>query len=78
MLALVGDGVTGGLVTSEGVLEGAIMHQPLGENGFGYDPVCWLASRAKTTAQLTGAEKDEISHRGVALRGLMTTLKGLA
>ena len=68
-------GVQGGLVTSEGVLEGAIAHQPIGANGFGYDPVFWLASRTKTTAQLTGPEKDAISHRGAALRGLLETLE---
>ena len=77
VLALAGDEVEGGLATSEGVCEGAIMHQPIGENGCGYDPVFWLASRAKTTAQLSGAEKDEISHRGAALRGLTDTLNGL-
>ncbi|NQW19975.1 MAG: RdgB/HAM1 family non-canonical purine NTP pyrophosphatase [Chloroflexi bacterium] len=77
VLALVGDEVPGGIVTSEGVLEGAIIHQPLGENGFGYDPVFWLASYAKTTAQLTGPEKDMISHRGAALRGLVGTLESL-
>ena len=77
VLALVGHDVPGGLATSEGVLEGAIMHEPIGENGFGYDPVFWLATHAKTTAQLSGAEKDEISHRGTALRGLMPTLESL-
>lgn len=77
VLALVGDEVPGGVVTSEGVMEGAIMHQPLGENGFGYDPVFWLASHAKTSAQLTGSQKDEISHRGAALRGLVSTLESL-
>jgi XTP/dITP diphosphohydrolase len=59
-------------------MEGAIMHEPIGENGFGYDPVFWLASHAKTTAQLTGEEKDVISHRGAALRGLTPTLESLA
>ena len=78
VLALVGDGVPNGLATSEGVVNGAIMHEPIGENGFGYDPVFWLASHAKTTAQLTGEEKDEISHRGAALRGLTDTLKSLS
>ena len=77
VLALVGDEVPGGVATSEGVLEGAIMHEPIGENGFGYDPVFWLAGHTKTTAQLSGPEKDAISHRGVALRGLMGTLKAL-
>ncbi|MDP6666842.1 MAG: XTP/dITP diphosphatase [Dehalococcoidia bacterium] len=77
VLALAGDAVPGGLVTSEGVIEGAIMHQPVGENGFGYDPVFWLASYARTTAQLSGPEKDAISHRGAALRGLYRTLETL-
>ncbi|MDE0592514.1 MAG: RdgB/HAM1 family non-canonical purine NTP pyrophosphatase [Dehalococcoidia bacterium] len=77
VLALVGDAVPGGVVTSKGVMEGAIIHEPIGENGFGYDPVFWLASHAKTTAQLTGEEKDEISHRGTALRGLTDTLGSL-
>lgn len=74
-LALVGDGVPGGLVTSEGKIEGAIMHEPIGENGFGYDPVFWLASHAKTTAQLSGAEKDAVSHRGAALRDLLGAIE---
>ena len=78
VLALVGDEVPNGLATSEGVLEGAIMHEPIGDNGFGYDPVFWLASHAKTTSQLTGEEKDEISHRGAALRGLTAMLESLA
>jgi XTP/dITP diphosphohydrolase len=78
VLALVGEDVDDGLATSEGVLEGAVMHEPIGENGFGYDPVFWLASHAKTTAQLSGSEKDEISHRGAALRGMMSTLTAVA
>lgn len=78
VLALVGDPVPGGIVTSKGVMEGAIIHEPIGENGFGYDPVFWLAAHAKTTAQLTGDEKDEISHRGAALRGLADTLGALS
>lgn len=81
VLSLVGDELQGlpgaqdGLVTSEGIIEGAIVHQPIGGDGFGYDPIFWLASRAKTTAQLTGPEKDAISHRGMALRGLRNALE---
>jgi len=77
VIALVGPGVPGGLVTSEGVIEGAIMHEPIGQNGFGYDPVFWIPRRAKTTAQMSAAEKDGISHRGIALRGMSSTLKAL-
>ncbi|MDA1279848.1 MAG: XTP/dITP diphosphatase [Chloroflexi bacterium] len=78
VLALAGEQVPGGLVTSEGVVEGAITHQPIGQNGFGYDPVFWLAGHAKTTAQLSGPEKDAISHRGAALRSLRATLEALS
>ena len=77
VIALVGPGVPGGLVTSEGVIEGAIMHVPIGQNGFGYDPVFWIPGRAKTTAQMSAAEKDAISHRGIALRGMSSTFKAL-
>ncbi|SVA55968.1 uncharacterized protein METZ01_LOCUS108822 [marine metagenome] len=77
VIALVGPGVPGGLVTSEGVIEGAIMHEPIGQNGFGYDPVFWIPRRAKTTAQMSAAEKDGISHRGIALRGMSSALKAL-
>ena len=77
VIAVAGPGVPGGLVTSEGVVEGAIMHEPIGHKGFGYDPVFWIPRCAKTTAQMSAAEKDAISHRGVALRGLQDTLKAL-
>lgn len=77
VLALVGDQVPGGESTTEGVVDGAIIHEPIGENGFGYDPVFWLASHAKTTAQLSGEEKDEVSHRGNALRQLLPVLQKL-
>ena len=77
VIALVGPELPRGLVTSEGVIEGAIMHEPIGQNGFGYDPVFWIPRRAKTTAQMSAAEKDGISHRGIALRGMSSTLKAL-
>lgn len=78
VLALVGDQVPNGETTTEGVVDGAIIHEPVGENGFGYDPLFWLASHAKTTAQLSGEEKDEVSHRGNALRQLLPVLQNLA
>ncbi|MEK9675804.1 MAG: RdgB/HAM1 family non-canonical purine NTP pyrophosphatase [Chloroflexota bacterium] len=77
VLALVGDQVPGGESTTEGVVDGAIIHEPVGENGFGYDPVFWLGSHAKTTAQLSGEDKDEVSHRGNALRQLLPVLQKL-
>ncbi len=71
VLALAGPGVPGGVIVEEGAVEGAIAHQPIGENGFGYDPVFWLASHAKTTAELSGEEKDAVSHRGAAMQKML-------
>ncbi|HEV2289825.1 MAG TPA: RdgB/HAM1 family non-canonical purine NTP pyrophosphatase [Candidatus Acidoferrales bacterium] len=51
--------------------EGTITEEPRGRNGFGYDPVFYSAERAKTFAELNETEKNEISHRGKALRKLM-------
>lgn len=54
-------------VTFEGVQEGSIGFEPAGEGGFGYDPV-FLVDGRRTQAQISDAEKDEISHRGKAVR----------
>ena len=56
-----------------GTCEGMIAHEPRGEDGFGYDPVFLVGD--KTFAELTGAEKDAVSHRGVALRKLAEELR---
>ena len=77
VIALVGPGLPGGLITSEGVIEGAITHEPIGHDGFGYDPVFWIPRCTKTTAQMSAAEKDAISHRGIALRRMSGTFKVL-
>jgi XTP/dITP diphosphohydrolase len=47
-----------------------LVHEPRGTNGFGYDPVFVPDGHARTTAELTPAEKDAISHRGRAFRAL--------
>ena len=57
----------GDVLTAEGTCPGTIAFAPMGENGFGYDPVFFVPERAKTFAQLTAEEKAEISHRGKAL-----------
>ena len=59
---------TGDTITAEGQAPGTIAFAPMGENGFGYDPVFFVPEKAKTFAQLTQEEKAEISHRGKALR----------
>lgn len=75
VVAVAGADVPGGAISDEGAVEGAIAHEPIGAGGFGYDPVFWLADFAKTVAELTGPEKDSVSHRGVALRKLLPRLE---
>jgi len=54
--------------TCEGVYEGRIAQQPVGTNGFGYDPIFYNVELQKTNAQMTLEEKNTLSHRGKALR----------
>ena len=56
---------------------GAIAREPLGEGGFGYDPVFLPTGSARTAAELSAAEKDAVSHRGAALRALLPSLRSL-
>ena len=60
----------------EGVQEGTIACAPRGANGFGYDPV-FLVDGARTQAEIPDAEKDEMSHRGKAVRAAGHYLAGL-
>ncbi|HEY3459070.1 MAG TPA: RdgB/HAM1 family non-canonical purine NTP pyrophosphatase [Bryobacteraceae bacterium] len=59
------------LGTSAGTAEGEILAAPRGENGFGYDPLFLYPPLGRTFAELTGAEKLEVSARGKALRSLL-------
>ena len=58
----------------EGVLEGSLITDPRGSNGFGYDPIFTPLGYALTTAELIPEEKDAISHRGHAFRALVPVL----
>ncbi|WEK55317.1 MAG: XTP/dITP diphosphatase [Candidatus Cohnella colombiensis] len=58
----------------EGVLDGYILREPLGSDGFGYDPLFWIPSHERSMAQLSVAEKNAISHRGQALSKLIQKL----
>lgn len=49
-------------------IEGRIAQEPKGENGFGYDPIFYVPEFGRTTAELTEEEKNQVSHRGKALR----------
>jgi XTP/dITP diphosphohydrolase len=59
---------------AEGIWRGAIARTPRGSNGFGYDPLFYLREFNKTAAELDPAEKNRISHRGIALRKLLALL----
>ncbi len=58
----------GQLWTTEGECVGFIALEPRGEGGFGYDPVFYLPERGLTMAELPEEEKNQISHRAVAMR----------
>ena len=58
----------GDTLTADGRCDGSIAYAPLGEGGFGYDPVFLLPGTGKTFGQLTQEEKSAVSHRGRALR----------
>jgi len=60
---------------SEGVVTGRLIREPRGSNGFGYDPIFVPDGYHITTAEMAPAEKDEISHRGRALRGLAPVIR---
>jgi len=59
---------------TEGFIEGRITEDPRGNMGFGYDPVFYIPRLEKTFAELSTAEKNKISHRGLALQKLRKIL----
>ena len=61
------------IVTCEGCCEGTIAYRLHGENGFGYDPLFMVGE--KSFAELSGSQKDAISHRGRALQALYALLR---
>ena len=58
----------GRILTARGTIEGIIGYEERGEGGFGYDPIFWLP-------ELTMEKKNELSHRGKALRAIKDELK---
>ncbi|QFQ97705.1 RdgB/HAM1 family non-canonical purine NTP pyrophosphatase [Streptomyces phaeolivaceus] len=61
----------------EGRLRGVLRHTPVGTNGFGYDPILQPEGDTRTCAELSPEEKNAISHRGKAFRGLVPVLREL-
>lgn len=62
-------------VVFEDTAECTIAYEPAGTNGFGYDPIMYYPPTGKTMAEMTKDEKNEISHRGKAVRRLEQWLK---
>lgn len=68
----------GTALTTRGVIEGRIGYEEKGANGFGYDPIFYVPEFGKTTAELSEEEKNQVSHRGNALRMMKEELKKYA
>lgn len=60
---------------TEGAMEGIIAREPKGINGFGYDPILFIPGYNRTSAELSSEEKNNISHRGEALRKMIEVIK---
>jgi XTP/dITP diphosphohydrolase len=74
-MALARGGVV--LLETEGAVEGLIVDEPRGDNGFGYDPHFLLPDLQRTVAELPAAEKNARSHRGHALRAMLREIEAL-
>mgnify|MGYP000187926461 FL=1 len=62
---------------AQGTWEGTILNQSIGENGFGYDPIFWVPTHNKASAELSAEVKNSISHRGQALQILTKLLQNI-
>ncbi|HSX91074.1 MAG TPA: RdgB/HAM1 family non-canonical purine NTP pyrophosphatase [Pseudomonas sp.] len=54
-------------IVCEGLWHGRILHAAQGENGFGYDPLFWVAERGCSSAEMASADKNQLSHRARAM-----------
>lgn len=62
---------------SEGICRGVIVFEPRGRGGFGYDPLFLVPEYSRTFAELESATKNRISHRSLAMEGMLKLLEGL-
>jgi XTP/dITP diphosphohydrolase len=62
-------------LVAEGRWHGRIVAEPLGANGFGYDPHFWIDELGATVAQLEPRRKNELSHRAAAMRILLQAMR---
>ncbi len=61
-------------IIAQGLWHGEILETPLGDGGFGYDPLFWLPELQATAASLSAEDKNQISHRGQAIQQLLAQL----
>ena len=65
----------GQVIQSRGEIHGELLRAPVGENGFGYDPIFYYPPMGKSTAEMSPEEKNRVSHRANALKGFYEKLK---
>ena len=65
----------GTVSTVRKTIEGRIAHESVGSNGFGYDPIFYVPEYGCTTAEMSPEQKNQLSHRGKALRAMRDILK---
>ena len=65
----------GQVIQARGEIHGELLRETRGENGFGYDPIFYYPPLGKTTAELSPEEKNEVSHRAVALKAFYEKMK---
>lgn len=70
--------INGEICVIRGTIEGYIGWEPSGVNGFGYDPIFYLDEYGCSTAELSEEKKNELSHRGKALRAMRQKLEELS
>ncbi|MBD9396843.1 MULTISPECIES: RdgB/HAM1 family non-canonical purine NTP pyrophosphatase [Pseudomonas] len=61
-------------ILCEGLWHGRILHEARGEHGFGYDPLFWVEERQCSSAELPAADKNQLSHRAIAMKLLKQRL----
>ena len=65
----------GQVIQARGEIHGELLREARGENGFGYDPIFYYPPLGKTTAELSSEEKNQVSHRAVALKAFYEKMK---
>ena len=65
----------GKVIQARGEIHGQLLRAPVGENGFGYDPIFYYPPFGKTLAEVSAEEKNQVSHRARALKLFYEKLK---